>query len=88
MQVDYNAAAEIYAITQTGAKRHMFHRRFSTTAEALQFAIEALPPKTTNVLLEVDEERFEGPTIRELYDAGDYPLARHADGAAAPATPR
>jgi len=88
MQVDYNAAAEIYAITQSGAKRHMFHRRFSTTAEAVQFAVEGLPPKTTNVLLEVDEERFEGPTIRELYDAGDYPLVRLAGRPAAPATPR
>ena len=77
MTVDYNAAAEVYAIRQTGGKRHMTHRRFPTTAEAVKFAVEELPANA-NVILEVDEDRFEAATIRQMYDAADYPLVRIA----------
>lgn len=80
--VDYNASAEVFAIRQTGPKRHMTHRRFSTTAEAVKFAVEELPPDARAVI-EVDEDRFEGGTIRRMYDADDYPLAR-AEGRGQP----
>jgi len=73
--VDYSAAAGVFAFRHNGSRRHMAHRRFPTTAEALQFAVEGLPPRA-EVVLETDEERFEGPTIRQLYEAEAYPLQR------------
>jgi hypothetical protein len=78
LPIDYAAPAEVYASRHRGAKKNLFYRRFASVAEALQFAVESLPPEMTNVLLETDEERYEGATVRALYDAAEYPLARLA----------
>jgi len=75
--INYAAEAQVYAIRQTGAKRHMTHRRFPTTAEAVRYAVEELLANS-NVILEIDEDRFEASTIRRMYDAPDYPLPRIA----------
>ena len=55
----------------------MRYRRFDTAAEAICFAIEELPaPMLTGVYLQVEDERFDGDQIRELYDSAAYPFAR------------
>ena len=74
-QLDYSAPAEVFAFRQTGQKRSMTHRRFSNAAEALRFAVEELPP-SANAVLEIDEERFQGAALRQMYDHADYPLVR------------
>ena len=53
------------------------YRRF--THDAIRFAIEELPPEfLLGALLEVDEERYDGDGIRQLYESTDYPLVRRA----------
>jgi hypothetical protein len=51
--------------------------RFDTTAEAIRFAVEELrAPSLIGVFLQVEDERFEGDQIHELYDSSGYPFAR------------
>ncbi|HEY6331252.1 MAG TPA: hypothetical protein VI756_18140 [Blastocatellia bacterium] len=51
--------------------------RFDRAADAIQFAMERLPPKLlVGACLEVDEVRIDGHGIRHLYDSVDYPLLR------------
>ena len=73
--VDYNAPAEVFAFRQTGQKRRMTHQRFATAAEALRFAVEELAPGA-NAVIEINEERFQGAALRQMYDHDDYPLTR------------
>jgi hypothetical protein len=55
------------------------YKRFARAADAIRFAIEDLPPELlVGAYLEVNEERFDGPAIRRLYDSTRYPLARRA----------
>ena len=73
---DYNAAAELFpAKVRTG--RRIRYRRFDTAAEAIRFAIEELPaPLLAGAHLQVEDQRFAGEEIRELYESAAYPLAR------------
>jgi hypothetical protein len=53
------------------------YRRFDRAAEAIRYVVEELPAKwLVGSHLEVDEQRFEGAAIRELYEAAEYPLSR------------
>lgn len=55
----------------------MGYRRFNTAAEAIRFAIKEFPTiRTVGPLMQVGDERFNGEAIRQLYESGDYPLAR------------
>jgi hypothetical protein len=73
---DYSVPAEVYATPGRGAKRAMLYRKFASLAEAIQFIVEDLPEGMTHALAETDEERFEGASLKALYDAEDYPLPR------------
>lgn len=74
--IDYSATAEVYANSRGGPKKSLFYRKFPSVAEALQFVVEGLPPGMINVLVETEDDRLEAQTIRQLYDADDYPLPR------------
>ena len=87
---DYNALAELYpARSWKRGAGHVSYKRFEIAAEALRFAIEELPPQfLLGTYLEVDEARFDGRQIRQLYESEDYPLARRvARGAKSGAPP-
>jgi hypothetical protein len=75
---DYAAPAELFACASRGSSRRpVQYRRFPTGAEAIRYAIEILPAELlVGAVLEVDEDRFDGKQIRELYDNHEYPLPR------------
>ena len=71
---DYNAPAELFPAK---VRRRIHYRRFDTAAEAIRFAIEELPtPLLAGANMQVEDERFAGEEIRELYESTAYPLAR------------
>ena len=74
---NYDAMAELYPSRRYAKSQQTQYRRFDTAAEAIRYVIEELPAKwLAGSHLEVNEQRFEGAAIRELYEAADYPLAR------------
>jgi hypothetical protein len=74
---DYNAPAELFPAKVRTGRRRINYRRFDTAAEAIRFAIEELPaPLLAAAYLQVEDERFAGEEIRELYESTAYPLAR------------
>ena len=75
---DYDAPAELYASPIQGMHKFpMRYRRFCSSAEAIQFAVEKLPePARDEAILEVNEMIFDPAQIRELYDSPRYPLKR------------
>lgn len=74
----FEAAAEIYSSSGTGArKRPVSYRRFENSAEAIRFAVEELPQiMQRGTVMEIGEDRFEFDDIRALYDSDAFPLAR------------
>jgi len=74
---DYNAPAELYPSRIKKGRGRVTYKRFNTAAEALQFAIEQIPPAVLlGAYLEVDEARFGVQEMRVLYDSVGYPLKR------------
>jgi hypothetical protein len=80
---DYSIAAELFpARSRKAGGPGIQYRRFARAADAIQFAIEELPPAhLIGAYLEVDEVRFGGRDIRRLYESAEYPLARRAAAA-------
>jgi hypothetical protein len=74
---DYNAPAELFPSRTKRSNGQVKYRRFETAAEALQFAIEQMPPPVLlGAFLEVKEERFGAEEMRALYGSVTYPLRR------------
>jgi len=74
---DYTASAELYPSKSFYKSRQVRYQRFSSAAEAVRYAIEEMPIELLRgSMLEVDEERYEGSAIKDLYDSSSYPLAR------------
>jgi hypothetical protein len=78
---DYAASAELYPGKRTKIRQAKY-QRFDNAAEALRFANEEMPAELLiGAVLEVDEQRFDGAGIRDLYAAEAYPLSRIATAA-------
>jgi hypothetical protein len=76
---DYGSEAELYSLKSHGGRGRppLGYKRFARAADAIQFAIEQLPPHLFfGTSLEVDDERYVAKEIRGLYESADYPLAR------------
>lgn len=74
---NYDALAEVYPSRRYAKSQQTQYRRFDRAAEAIRYIVEELPAQwLAGSHLEVNEQRFEGATIRQLYEADDYPLAR------------
>lgn len=75
---DFTASAELYPAKGRGQRRqHVSYRRFDNAADAIRYAIEDLEPQLLiGAVLEVDEQRFDGVAIRNLYASALYPLER------------
>jgi hypothetical protein len=75
---DYNAEAGLYPCKTMGRATRVRYKRFASVAEALRFAIEGMPvSQLRGSILEVEEARYDGMQMRNLYEASDYPLPRH-----------
>jgi len=73
---DYSEPAELFP-SRRYAKALARYRRFASAAEAIQYVVEEMPEGwLTGTMLVVDSERYEGKSIRALYDASGYPLVR------------
>jgi hypothetical protein len=81
--VNYNAEAELYPPRRRSFGRGpVGYKRFKSAAEAIRFAMEELPPELLlGAYLEVDEDRFDGSAIRQLYESETYPLKRRRKSA-------
>ena len=74
---DYAAPAELFHPIGLGNRAPLSFRRFTTSAEAIKFAIEALSPTAfRGAVLEIGEDRFDSALIRKLYDSASFPLGR------------
>jgi hypothetical protein len=75
---DYAAAADLFPNSRTKTRRKVLKfRRFDQASEAVRYAIEELPPELLmGSFLQVDDDRFDGRDIRNLYDSPNYPFRR------------
>jgi hypothetical protein len=75
---NYEMPGEFYSRRNQGMKpTGLTYQRFRTAAEAIRFAIEALPSAAfAGCMLEAGGERFGAKELRALYASPRYPLQR------------
>jgi hypothetical protein len=74
---DYDAPAELFTGRSIRGSRSVRYHRFDTGAEALRFAMEALPREhLLAAVLKVNEVRYRHGEIQTFYAAREYPLPR------------
>jgi hypothetical protein len=79
---DYSAAADLFRQRSRKHPKQIAYRRFASAADAIQFAVEVLPPALLNgTFIEVNDQRLGGQQIRQLYEDERFPLPR-SDGRA------
>ncbi len=77
--VDFAAPADLYPARNRFRKSPLRYMRFDSVAEAVRYAIEETPREQLNgVLIESEEQRYQGEAIDALYKSADYPLPRPA----------
>jgi hypothetical protein len=70
---DYTAPADLFPARSKKGNRPFGYRRFETAAEAIRYAIEAMPTDfLPGAVLQVED--VGGPRIRKLYDSAAYPV--------------
>lgn len=76
---DFTSPAELFPARGRGLRRGtVTYKRFDSAADAIRFAIEELDPVWLfGAILEVDDVRFDGVAIRNLYASDEYPLKRN-----------
>jgi hypothetical protein len=85
---DYGSAAELFPVKSGRSSKAIGYMRFAHAADAIRYAIEELSPRRLlGTHPEVDEERFDGTAIRQLYQGANYPLVRRQDLAVAQCAP-
>ncbi len=83
---DYAAPAELFLVLRRkpagkvlGRWRGITYRRFPSAASAIRFLMEDISlDYVVTATIEVQQGRFEKEGIRQLYQAGGYPLERLA----------
>ena len=76
---NYTSPGDLYFLKGSPFRRRaqVSYRRFNSAAEALRFAIEAMPaPILQGCFMEVEGEQYEADQMRELYESAQYPLPR------------
>ena len=74
---DYKASAELYPGKRSIRYRTIRYRRFESTAKALRYLMEEMPPELlAGAILETEERRFGADQITALYKDEAYPLPR------------
>lgn len=77
---DYSADAELFPRRSRKRPQQIAYRRFASAADAIQFAMEVLPPALLpGTFLEVNDQRLGAGQIRELYEDEGFPLPRKLD---------
>lgn len=79
-EFDFQAAAELFpAMGRRQASRMVSYKRFDSAALAIRYAVEELDPALLqNAVLQVEDDRYDGDAIRDLYASDTYPLKREA----------
>ena len=76
-RLDYSSPADLFPSRRYAKSTQTRYRRFQSAAKAVQYVIEQMPEAWLNgTYIDIDGTRYEGPAIKALYEAPDYPLDR------------